>query len=162
MKPFERFVWAVVFGILLGTLVIHWAAHADDIVTIGFGPSLDGTTNPKELALGYEKTWGELSLYTHCGALFESETNGYCAVLIGVHIETPAGVFTRLSVGPAYVLHISDPRISSNLNANIVAALGVYQGPAFGGLEFGHISNAGAVPPNLGDDHGLVQIGWRF
>ncbi len=136
-------------------------ARADDIITVGFGPSLNGTTNPKEFALGFEKTWGEFSLYTHCGLLFEGETNGYCAVLVGVHIETPAGVFTRAGVGPAYVAHTSD-RISSNVNANISVAVGVYQGPAFAAIEYGHLSNAGAVPPNLGDDHALAQIGYRF
>jgi hypothetical protein len=138
------------------------AASADDFATVGFGPSLNGTTNPKELAVGYEKTWSELSLYNHCGAIFEAELNGYCSVTVGVHIETPSGIFTRATVGPAYVMRISQPRISSHWNANIVVAVGVYQGRAFFDVEYGHLSNAGWVPPNLGDDHGLAQIGYRF
>jgi hypothetical protein len=136
-------------------------AAADDLGTIGFGPSLDGTTNPKELALGYEKIWGEIGIYTHCGLLFENETNGYCAVVPGVHIETLSGIFVRAGAGPAYVLH-TDNRISSHWNVNVDFALGVYRGSAYAFLEGGHISNAGLVPPNLGDDHGLIGLGWRF
>lgn len=147
-------------GALFGACLC-FSAKADDIVTVGFGPSLNGNTHPQEFALGYEKTFGELSIYTHCGAIFEQETNGYCAVVLGVHIETPSGIFTRAGVGPAYVLRTSD-RLSSHGNANIVVAVGVYNGHAFGDLEYGHLSNAGLVPPNLGDDHALAQIGWRF
>jgi hypothetical protein len=135
--------------------------HADDIVTVAFGPSLDGTTNPKEFALGYEKTWAELSLYTHCGAIFEADLNGYCAVTVGVHIETPSGLFTRATVGPAYVARMNE-RLSSHFNFNLVFAVGAYQGPAFFDIEAGHLSNAGLWPPNLGDDHALAQIGYRF
>lgn len=135
---------------------------ADDIATVGFGPSLNGNTNPKEFALGYEKTWGEVALYSHCGAIFEQLTNGYCSTGLGVHIETPSGLFTRATVGPAYVLKISEPRLSSHWNANIVFAIGAYQGNAFFDVEYGHLSNAGVVPPNLGDDHALAQIGWKI
>ncbi len=137
-------------------------ARADDIGYLSFGPSLDGTTNPKELALGFEKTWGELGLLTHCGLLFESGTNGYCAVPIGIHIETLSGVFVRAGVGPAYVFKISDPRISSHWNANIDFMMGFYQAWAFFFFEGGHISNAGVVPPNLGDDHALIGLGARL
>lgn len=147
---------------ILLALLFSQFAFADDIGSIGFGPSLDGTTNPKELALGYEKTWGEFGLLTHCGLLFESDTNGYCAIVPGVHIETESGIFVRAGVGPAYVAKISNPRISSHWNANIDFAIGVYQGPAVAYIELGHLSNAGAVLPNLGDDHALVGIGWKF
>jgi hypothetical protein len=146
--------WAV-------ALLCSVSARADDIVSLGFGPSLHGFDKPKELSLGYEKTIAELSIYTHCGAIFESNLNGYCSIGVGVHIETPSGVFTRATVGPAYVMRIND-RVSSHLNANIVVAVGVYQGSALFGIEFGHLSNAGWVPPNLGDDHLLAQIGYRF
>lgn len=150
-----------VFGLLFTVACVSKAAKADDFIHIGFGPSLDGTTNPKEFALGYEKTWGEFGVFTHCGLLFESSTNAYCAALLGVHIETISGIFVRAGVGPAYVENISD-RISSHWNANIDFMLGAYQGPAFFYAEGGHLSNAGLVPPNLGDDHLLVGIGWRL
>lgn len=154
MRPLN---WILALSFLLAP-ALSWA---DDIGTVAFGPSLDGSTNPKEFALGYEKTWSELALYTRCALLFESETNGYCSVGIGVHIETPSGLFTRATVGPAYVANIDD-RISSHLNANIVFAVGAYQGPAFFVIELTHVSNAGAALPNLGSDHALAQIGWRF
>lgn len=165
MEMVRRLNWQsfllFVFSVLVLLLAWRAPAHADDLVTVGFGPSLNGTTNPKELALGYEKTWSELSLYNHCGAIFQDPLNGYCAVTVGVHIETPSGLFTRATVGPAYVMRLND-RISSHWNANIVVAVGVYQGQAFFDLEYGHLSNAGFVPPNLGDDHALAQIGWRL
>ena len=142
-------------------LLIPVAGHGLDVGTIGFGPSVDGTTNPKEFALGYEKTWGEFGLFTHCGLLFESETNGYCAIVPGVHIQTLSGIFVRAGVGPAYVIN-TDARISSHFNFNIDFMLGFYQGPAFFYGEAGHLSNAGLTPPNLGDDHLLIGIGWEL
>lgn len=151
----------IVFGILFVIACTCKTVRADDIVHVGFGPSLDGTTNPKEFALGYEKVWNEFSVFTHCGLLFESSTNGYCSIVPGVHIQTISGIFVRAGVGPAYVIHTSD-RISSHLNANIDFMVGFYQGPAFFYAEGGHLSNAGWVPPNLGDDHVLVGIGWRI
>lgn len=76
-------------------LAVSSFARADDIINVGFGPSLDGTTNPKEFAVGYEKTWGEFGIFTHCGLLFESDLNGYCAIIPGVHIETASGIFSK-------------------------------------------------------------------
>lgn len=147
---------------LLPLLLAPALSQADVIGSVAFGPSLDGTTNPKEFALAVEKTWSEFGVLVNCGLLFESETNGYCSIVPGVHIETESGIFVRAGAGPAYVAKISNPRISSHWNVNINLSIGVYRGPAFAFLNAGHISNGGAVGPNLGDDHGLVGIGWRF
>lgn len=156
MKNFTSFLLFALTAFVLSSV-----AHADDIVHIGFGPSLDGTTNPKELALGHEKTWGEFSVLTHCGFLFEAALNGYCAVVPGIHVETPSGIFVRAGVGPAYVINTND-RISSHVNANIDFMAGVYQGWGYIYGEGGHLSNAGFVPPNLGDDHLLIGIGFKL
>jgi hypothetical protein len=162
---------AILSSCLMTLLLLPVASRADssptvqssssDIIHVGFGPSLDGTTNPKEFAIGHEKVIGEFGLLSHCGLLFEGELNGYCAIVPGVHIETLSGIFVRAGVGPAYVLHTSD-RISSHWNANIDFMLGFYQGWGLIYAEGGHLSNAGFVPPNLGDDHLLIGIGVRI
>lgn len=136
-------------------------ARAGDYLTLGFGPSVDGETNPKMAALGYEKTWGEFSLYPHCGAMFEAQINGWCAIVPGVHVETTSGIFTRVGVGPSLFQH-TDDRLSSNFEFNISFALGFIQGPVIVGIEGDHFSNAG-LPivnpnPNLGSDHILLLI----
>jgi hypothetical protein len=132
-------------------------AWAEDQLVIGFGPSLNGGTNPKALFLGDAHTWGEFSLISRCALLFEGETNGWCSVVAAVHIETPSGILVSMGVGPAWVIH-TDDRISSNLNANIHAMVGAIQSGYAGGACYDHISNAGAVPPNLGRDQAYACL----
>lgn len=137
---------------------------ADDTkMTLGFGPSVDGQTNPKMFAAGLENDWGNFALYTHCGALFESPFNPFCALVPSARVQTPDGMFIRMGVGPAWFAH-SDSRLSSHYEFNISAAWGYYQGTVEMGLEADHFSNAGlpiANPnPNLGSDHILIYLGF--
>jgi hypothetical protein len=158
MENFKEACRGGIIGFLIGLAVIlvGHRAHAGDYVTLAFGPSVDGTTNPKLAAAGYEKTWGEFSIYSHCGALFEDPINPFCAVVPGVHIETVSGIFTRVGVGPALFTH-TNSRLSSRPEFNISFALGLVQNGFIVGLEGDHFSNGGlplASPnPNLGDDH---------
>lgn len=137
-------------------LLCQSQARADNL-SIGFGPSLDNNTHPQMLTIGHEKIWGEFSVYTHCGAMFESPWNPWCAVVPSVHIESTSGIFTRAGVGPA-LFGYTDDRLSSHFNFNISWTVGLTQNGWEAGLEADHFSNAGLWPPNLGSDHLCLVI----
>lgn len=127
-------------------------AFAVDHITVAFGPSINGTTNPKMGAIGYEKVLGNLSLKLHCGAIFSEKWNPWCALPISARVETASGLFMRTGVGPAF-FKMTDERLSSRWQFNISTAVGLVQDGFAVGLEHDHFSNAGLVPPNLGSDH---------
>jgi len=131
-------------------------AHADNL-SIAFGPSLDGDTHPHMLAVGHEKILGEVSIFSHCGIMFGSPWNPWCAVVPSVHIETLSGIFTRAGVGVAYFAR-TDDRVSSNVNANISWTVGLTQNGWEAFLEADHFSNGGLKPPNPGSDHVCLGV----
>lgn len=141
-------------AILFSTL-----AYADHI-DLSFGPSLNGGTNPKFAALGYEKVFDPGSLLLECGAMFAGPPIGMCSLVLSARVETPTGLFVRMGVGPALVTR-TDDRLSSIGEFNIQGAIGFSQGGWDIGLGYRHYSNAGLVPPNFGRDFwgGLIEIG---
>ena len=140
-------------------LLIPAASHGNQLA-ISFGPSLDGGTNPKYAALGYEFLGAMSSLLGECGGMFESQTNEVCMIVLSARVQTPAGLFTRVGVGPAVVFH-TDDRLSSVGEFSLQGMVGLAQGGWDIGAKFQHFSNAGIVPPNLGRDFILacVEIG---
>ncbi len=124
-----------------------------DHLTIAFGPSVNGNTNPKMGALGYEKVLGNLSLRAHTGFIFSDPWNHFVAGVVSLRVETAAGAYMRTGLGPAWFHHVDD-RLSSRWEFNISTAIGLVDvGGAAVGLQHDHFSNAGLVPPNLGSDH---------
>lgn len=124
-----------------------------DHLTIAFGPSVNGNTNPKMGAVGYERVSGNLSLRAHAGWIFSDQWNPFVAGVVSLRVETTAGVYMRAGLGPAWFKHV-DERLSSRWEFNISTAVGLVDlGGAAVGLQHDHFSNAGLVPPNLGSDH---------
>lgn len=148
--------WMLAFLLML----LGPQAHADHL-TLLFGGSIENAPNPKLLKLGWEKVFDPASLHVACGAMFEGETNVECSAVLSMRVQTPGGVFARIGAGPAYVMH-TDDRVSSNLNANIQAALGLIQNGYEVGACWDHLSNGGLVPPNLGRDFLGLCIGWQL
>ena len=153
-------VWVFLFLVIAVLCAAIKSAHADHL-TAGFGPSLNGNTNPKYFSLGYEDMFSQSgSLLFQCGIFFEDVANvGNCSAVLSLRVQTPSGLFMRIGAGPGAITR-TDDRLSSILEANIRYALGV---TAFGcdvGFEGSHWSNAGFVPPNLGRDFigGFVGI----
>lgn len=140
----------MIFACLM--LLISVPAFAVDHLTLAFGPSINGSVNPKMGAIGYEKVLGNLSLKAHCGAMFTEKWNPWCAAVVSARVETTSGLFMRTGVGPAYFGH-TDDRHSSRGQFNISTAIGLVQNGFAVGLEHDHFSNAGLVQPNLGSDH---------
>jgi len=136
-------------------LALSCPAFATDHLTLAFGPSLNGNTNPKMGIIGYEKVLGNLSLKAHCGAIFSALWNPFCALPISARVETNSGLFMRVGVGPAY-FHHTDERLSSQWEFNISSAIGLTHDGFAVGIEHDHFSNAGLVQPNLGRDHLLL------
>lgn len=153
-KYFLAFLFLLSVQVIAGALgFLTSKAFADaDHITVAFGPSVNGNTNPKMGAVGYEKVLGNLSLKAHGGAVFSAPWNAFIAAVVSARVETPSGLFMRTGVGPAWFAH-TDERLSSRGEFNISTAVGLVQDGFAVGLEHDHFSNAGLVPPNLGSDH---------
>lgn len=141
------------------------AAHADNLV-LGFGPTLNGNTNPKAASLGYEYTFGEASLLSECRGIFSERLNGACEVVLSARVETTSDLFMRLGVGPAWYFY-TDDRVSSNFNFNLQGCIGLTQDAVILGACWVHYSNAGiafngAPNPNLGRDFLSIMISIRL
>lgn len=159
----NNFGVGLIMGLVCGIvfMAIVSIGHAETTLDLSFGPSLNGTTNPKYASLAIEKHFDTTSIAAECGAIFEYPVNGVCAAIFSARVKTTSGFFMKIGAGPAYVFQ-KDGRVSSNWNAMIEAALGIEQnGWAVGVKPVTHISNAGLAPPNLGRDWalGYVEIG---
>src|SRR3990167_6568070 len=143
----------------LALLLLASSASADDRIITSFGPSLNGGTNPKYLALGYEKAFDHLSVIGQCSGIFASPAIAACSLVLSVRVETLDGIFARIGVGPGLISR-TDDRLSSRGEVNIRYALGIDQGGWEVGLEGTHWSNAGWVPPNLGRDFAGFYLGF--
>lgn len=142
----------VIFTLGVVLMVCAWPkkAKADQLV-LSFGPTLNGNTNPKMAGVGYELFGKYNSLLIECRGIFASELNGACGLTLSARVATPSGMFVRVGAGPSWYFR-KDDRVSSNLNANIQGAVGLFQDGWAIGLLYVHYSNAGTVPPNLGRD----------
>lgn len=145
--------------LLAAILLLSCTAHADHL-SISFGPSLNGGTNPKFAALGYEKVFDPGSLLFECGGMFEAPIIGVCSAVLSARVQTQGGMFVRMGVGPAFITH-TDDRLSSIFEFNIQSAIGFTQEGWDIGIGYRHYSNAGLFPPNYGRDFfgGLIEIG---
>lgn len=147
-------------GIAILTCLLYPALAWSDHVVLSFGPTLNGNTNPKMAGLGYEHTFGAGSLLPECRAIFSSEMNGACELVLSARVETPSGLFMRLGAGPAWVIR-QDDRVSSHFNFNLQGALGLTHNGWDLGVGLTHYSNAGLWPPNEGRDFlgALIGVG---
>ena len=154
MKKRNYRVGILLFALLSGRLA--WSDHLD----LNFGPSLNGATNPKFAALGYEKVFDPGSLLLDCGGMFESPIVGMCSLVLSARVQSASGVFVRLGAGPGVITR-TDDRLSSPFEFNLQGALGFTQDGWDVGLGYRHYSNAGLVPPNFGRDFwgALIEIG---
>lgn len=159
MLPKEGFFFGLTISILLFAAILHCGKEASarpdlgvsEHLVLSFGPTLNGNTNPKFAALGFEKIWDDLSLLTECRGIFSDPINGACSLVASARVETVSGLFMRVGAGPAWVFR-KDDRVSSNFNFNIQGAIGITNQDVDIGLCYSHFSNAGLVPPNLGRD----------
>jgi hypothetical protein len=127
-------------------------AHADEIV-LGLGPSMNGSPHPAHASVGYERLVTlNFSILAEATGIFDAPFNGAGAIVFNARVETESGLFIRVGAGPMYVAR-TDDRISSNVNANLQAVVGVISKGFYIGGRWWHGSNAGFVPPNLGRDY---------
>ncbi len=156
MKQF-LFVFALLYFVSCTARV----AHADELV-LGLGPSLNGSPHPAHASLGYERVVTlNFSILAEATGIFDVPFNGAGALLFNARVETGSGLFVRVGAGPMYVAR-TDDRISSNLNANLQAVVGVVANGFYIGGRWWHGSNAGFVPPNLGRDYIGAVVGIRI
>lgn len=141
------------------TMIFGCQAEADT-VSIAFGPSMDGGTNPKYGSLEYEKDWGEFALVFNATGVFAGPAFAIISVVPSVKAVTSSGLFLRGGVGPAYTTAQSD-RLSSPAQINIEMAGGLYDERVELGAKGDHWSNGSIVGggPNLGADTLQVYAG---
>jgi hypothetical protein len=150
------------FKLAVCLLAFLWQPWAQaDRLHISFGPSLNGTTNPKYAGIGLSHNFGHLELLGQCSAIFDNPYFAACSVVPSIKVQSAGGFFVRVGVGPGFVTHTND-RVSSPIEANIRYAVGVDQGGWEVGGEGTHWSNAGFKGPNLGMDHAGFYVGIAF
>jgi hypothetical protein len=134
------------------SLLVCSVANAGQL-SLSFGPSLDGTLGTKKaLQLGYEVKWGAPFLEIEAGGWNEPNGASFMgSAMFGVHVTTQDGIFAQVGFGPAVVSQ-TDDRLSSLLEAHLRGRVGAEMGGWFVCGQYDHLSNAGAVGPNLGLD----------
>ena len=151
-------------GLVIGALIIFWGhnAHADS-VNIGFGPSMDGDTNPKYGSIEVEKDWGDFALVGNLTGIFAGPAFAVVSIIPSIKVVTPSGLFLRGGVGPAYTTQVND-RLSSPAQINIEMAGGLWNPMGEVGVKGDHWSNGSIVGggPNLGADTLQAYLGVHF
>lgn len=139
--------WILLVGLLLSSSA--WA----DGVGIAFGPSMDGGTNPKYGSIEVEKDWGDFALVVNTTGVFAGPAFAIISIIPSIKVVTPAGLFLRGGVGPAYTTQVND-RLSSPGQINIEMAGGLWNELGEVGFKGDHWSNGSIVGggPNLGAD----------
>lgn len=136
-------------------------ARADELV-LALGPSMNGSPHPAHASVGYERVvTPNFSILAEATGIFDSPFNGAGAVVFNARVETESGLFMRVGAGPMYVAR-TDDRISSNVNCNLQAVVGIASNGFYIGGRYWHGSNAGFVPPNLGRDYIGAVVGIRI
>ncbi len=148
--------------IALAFLLIGSIAQANS-VNLGFGPSLNGSTNPKSAKLGYELDLTDAFSFTASATgIFEPKMIGAFSLVASAKALTPSGMFLRIGFGPG-VITSTDDRLSSIPEFNIVYATGLASESVEGGIEGNHWSNAGFFGgPNLGRDSALLFLAFKL
>ena len=147
---------------ILLAFLAAFPARADQI-NIGFGPSMDGGTNPKFGTVQYEHDWGSFALIGSVTAIFEDPILWTGSLIPSAKVVTPGGVFVRVGLGIGFVSR-TDDRLSSIPQFNPEMALGLSNDRFEVGGKGDHWSNGSVLGggPNLGRDTLQLYLGVKF
>lgn len=145
------------FAVCLLAFLYQPVANAGTL-HLSFGPSLNGTTNPKSASVGIAQKVAHLEILAQCSVIFDNPYFAACSLVPSVKVVTTTGFFVRIGTGPAYVTHTND-HVSTPFEVNIRYALGVENDGWEAGAEGSHYSNAGIKGANLGMDHAGFYLG---